>query len=106
MSITPKQLSEWRALTDAAMPDMHLDDSDGSAIRGKFEGEEELVANIGGTVWVGDGDKNRRYREQRRANAAFFVAARSAMPALMDEVERLTAKLKRASRRSRAKPGT
>jgi hypothetical protein len=73
--MTPEQLATWRQLADAATP----------------EPWKSGVGNIyksNGGVLVGG------ISEQAHADAAFGAAAREAVPALLDEVERLTAELK------------
>lgn len=78
--ITQEQLEQWRALADAATP-------------GPWE-----LKNYGKSVYLAGPaieDIIGRIQFHAGADAAFIAAARAAVPALLAEVERLTAEVRR-----------
>ena len=80
--ITQEQLARWRALADAATP-----------------GPWEQVAESG-EWWISGPDIERHFvidttNGVNAQNADFIAAAREAVPALLAEVERLTAEVRR-----------
>lgn len=87
--IPPAQLKEWRALADAATPGPWHAPSLASGVR-------HLERNV---EWYGDqcpDDHNlpgRRGADGGSSDGNFIAAARTAVPALIDEVERLRSAL-------------
>lgn len=77
MTITDEQLKRWRALADAATP--------GPGYRS--EDESVCAGPDGNAVWVGELDMD-------KVNEPFVLEARTAVPALLDEVARLRAELR------------
>ena len=83
MGVTTEQLKEWQALCD-------------SATKGRRRGGTQngpLVFNDDGSIIMDAscGFDCEHDRQEWEADAAFDVAARTAMPALIAEVKRLTA---------------
>lgn len=84
--IAQKQLDKWRRLADAATPgEWWLD------FRQVFNGEVPYI-NVCVTTDAAD-IAGLGEQEECQADAAFIAAAREAVPALLDEVERLRAEL-------------
>jgi len=97
--ITDEQLKEWRALADAATAGPW-------DYNASFDGWRTIVY-FEDTGEIDDGDKIMRQAGRiartyvdgdklNPGNAAFIAAAREAVPALIDEVERLRARLENA----------
>ena len=82
--ITPEQLAQWRALADAATPGPWEATSTWSD-----DGDSYYVAVVDGRALLDT------YVSMTDADAAFIAAAREAVPALLAEVERLTAEVRR-----------
>lgn len=87
--IDAKQLEEWRAIAGAATvgPWLRVREE----VRTKKIVGEELIADCGGR----DLDPH-----EIHSNAAFIAAARTAVPALLAEVERLQTELEREYERN------
>lgn len=81
MSITPEQMGEWKRLCEAATP--------GPWEAKDYGSEAELVCGRGGlyAYWI---DPMGDFRAE---DARFIAASRTALPALLAEVERLERRL-------------
>ena len=77
----PERIAELRELCDKATPGEWEKKYDTNLV---YAGR--LVANAGG---YSDSARTRETRLQNDANAAFIAAARTAVPELLDELERL-----------------
>ena len=92
--ITDEQLKKWRALADAATPGPWLIDEAESCIGDVFS-----LIEIGGIPFNDTistvGSEGERY-VFNLPDAKLIAAAREAVPALIDEVERLRARLENA----------
>lgn len=89
MTISPEQIAEWKSLVDGATPEMkyHADLAWLSGV--DPDGEMYTVAEMD------HGSRHDGKCYNHRANGAFIAAARTALPALLAEVERLRAVLAR-----------
>ena len=88
--ITPAQLAEWRRIADAAT-------------KGPWRADEYVVCDAAGNYIANASARVAFWSPiagRDRPNAAFIATARTAMPALLDEVERLEAQLAEATRRA------
>jgi len=96
MTVTPEQIAEWKRLADAATEGPW----EGDGFR--FISAMGAVDTYSGSVWasiieVYNIERNDSFGRNwsssgtAAANAAFIVASRSAVPALITEIERLTA---------------
>ena len=87
MTVTQEHLEQWRALADAATPGPWRGDTDRGELKyAVLGGDRELVIKVdhknAESGFVGDNGEN---------DGAFVLAARTAVPALLAEVERLRA---------------
>lgn len=89
MSLTPERITELRALITAATPGPWMHDTEGNTGCGTvYTAHEDLY---GGDIAEPAGDLYPRGGYDPKADMAFIVAARTALPAALDEVERLHA---------------
>lgn len=77
--MTPARIAELRALADAATPGPW--DGTDYSVSGQTDGRSQFVAAVSCEVY----DSNPRYAQ----DSAFIASARTAVPELLDEVERL-----------------
>lgn len=94
MTITPAQLEEWKRLAEAATPGEWTQRlaNDGTGDRGiKAPSKRNVIAECFADMDY-DGE---RALSGCKANAAFIAASRTALPALIAEVERLRAEAAR-----------
>lgn len=101
-AVTAEQLAEWKALAESATDGPWLyrprEDDDWGFVRG---GNEQWTVAIGRAAQHLDEDAYGKHRaggtDPYGHNAKFIAAARTAVSALIDEVERLREALKQAA---------
>jgi hypothetical protein len=107
--LTAERRAELRKLANAATPgpwkpcpmNMYVFAADGSPVSDTGEFDDESDGKPPGTVQrirgFGAEVSGKRYEGSQNANIALIAAAREAVPALLDEIERLESELEDAA---------
>lgn len=89
--IDEKQMTEWKALADAATPEPWTDDGDAQSWNGESYAQSWVETAAG--RWSQMEPETGAAMAQQSADSRFIAAARTAVPALVEEVRRLRAEL-------------
>lgn len=98
MKTTPKQRRQWREIADAATPGPWCTDPAprfAGAVSVVVDGVSRQVALADGQAAMFDCERGLETHEVMSANARFVAAARTAIPALLDDVTELEAEVDR-----------